>query len=176
MDATTGAPVYQGTLTSAHGCRLYLSPTPYQKVYEADFTSFNTPGQYRLVVPGMGASLPFLIDDGIAMDFARAYALGLYHQRCGTNTAMPYTRFTHDTCHAAPASVPLPASVYSIHLEHDRRLRCGASIPTTRSQTAPAHQRSRRPALPLRQQGTSISPAATTTPATTANTPSTAPA
>ena len=40
------------------------------------------------------------------MDFARAYALGLYHQRCGTNTSMPQTRFTHDICHSAPAGVP----------------------------------------------------------------------
>ena len=36
-----------------------LHPTPYQKVYEADFTSFNTAGRIQLVVPGMGASLPF---------------------------------------------------------------------------------------------------------------------
>jgi hypothetical protein len=64
------------------------------------------------MVPGMGASLPFLIDNGIAMSFARAYALGLYHQRCGTNTAMPYTRFTHDPCHTAAASVPMPEASY----------------------------------------------------------------
>src|SRR5204863_9823537 len=89
------------------------TPTPYQKVYDTEFTAFNTPGQYRLMVPGMGASLPFLIDNGIAMDFTRAYALGLYHQRCGTNTAMPFTRHEHGICHNAPSSVPLPASSYS---------------------------------------------------------------
>ena len=86
----------------------------YQKVYEADFTSLNTPGEYQLVVPGMGASLPFLIDNGIAMSFARAYSLGLYHQRCGTNTAMPYTRHTHDVCHGAAANVPMLAAVASM--------------------------------------------------------------
>jgi hypothetical protein len=53
-----------------------------------------------------------MIYDGVAMSFARAYALGLYHQRCGTNTAMPYTRFTHDLCHGAPANVPASASAY----------------------------------------------------------------
>jgi hypothetical protein len=113
VDANTGQSVYQGTLTSRPDVGWTYSPTPYQKVYEADFTSFTTPGEYRLVVPGMGGSLPFLIDNGIAMDFARAYALGLYHQRCGTNTAMPYTRFTHDPCHTAPAAVPWPASNWS---------------------------------------------------------------
>ena len=64
------------------------------------------------MVPGLGASLPFLIDDGIAMAFARTYALGLYHQRCGTSNDLPFTRFTHDACHTAPASVPLPQSSF----------------------------------------------------------------
>ncbi len=112
VDINSGATVYQGALVQRSDVGWTYTPTPYQKVYEADFTSFNTPGEYRLVVPGMGASLPFLIDNGIAMSFARAYALGLYHQRCGTNTAMPYTRFTHDPCHIAPASVPMPEASY----------------------------------------------------------------
>ena len=113
VDANTGATVFQGSLTVRADVGYLYSPTPYQKVYEADFTTFNTPGAYRLVVPGMGGSLPFLIDSGIAMNFARAYELGLYHQRCGTNTAMPFTRHTHDPCHIAPASVPTPVSSYS---------------------------------------------------------------
>ena len=112
VDANTGAQVYQGSLVQRLDSGYTYTPTPYQKVYQADFTSFTTPGQYRLVVPGMGASLPFLIHDGVAMDFARAYALGLYHQRCGTNTTMPQTRFTHDACHTAPAGVPASASAY----------------------------------------------------------------
>jgi hypothetical protein len=112
VDANTGAQVYQGTLAVRGDVGYTYPTTPYQKVYEADFTGFNTPGEYRLVVPGMGGSLPFLIDNGISMSFARAYALGLYHQRCGTNTAMPFTRFTHDICHNAPASVPMPDTSY----------------------------------------------------------------
>jgi hypothetical protein len=40
------------------------------------------------------------------MDFARTYALGLFHQRSGFNVAMPFTRFTHAADHIAPASVP----------------------------------------------------------------------
>jgi hypothetical protein len=112
VDAVTGNQVFQGTLTQRADVGYTYSPLPYQQVYQADFSSFNTPGQYRLVVPGMGGSLPFLIHSGIAMDFARAHALGLYHQRCGTAIAMPYTRFTHDACHTAPASVPTTAAAY----------------------------------------------------------------
>jgi hypothetical protein len=113
VDAVTGAQVYQGSLNQRPDQGYTYSPTPYQQVYEADFSSFNTPGQYRLVVPGLGGSLPFSIDSGIAMSFTRAYALGMYHQRCGTNTALPYTRFTHDICHGAPANVPMPVSSYA---------------------------------------------------------------
>ena len=79
-------------------------------MYDADFSSFNTVGSYRLQVPGMGASLPFRIDNGIAMAFARTYELGMFHQRGGYNVAMPFTRFTHAADHTAPATVPVDAS------------------------------------------------------------------
>ncbi|HEX3718990.1 MAG TPA: glycoside hydrolase family 9 protein [Verrucomicrobiae bacterium] len=106
INATNGAVVYTGNLTERPDGGWEYSPAPYQHVYMADFSDFNTPGQYRLQVAGMGASLPFLIDPGIGMSFARTYALGLYHQRCGTNLGLPYTRFQHAMCHDAPALVP----------------------------------------------------------------------
>jgi len=95
-------------------CQGRLAPRPdkgfpfscYQKVWEADFSGCKTPGEYRLVVPGLGASFPFFIDDGVAAAFTRAYALGIYHQRCGAANALPFTRFTHEPCHTAAASVP----------------------------------------------------------------------
>ncbi|HEY0456020.1 MAG TPA: glycoside hydrolase family 9 protein [Verrucomicrobiae bacterium] len=78
----------------------------YQQVWEADFSSFSTPGEYVLQVAGLGVSFPFLIDEGIGACFARSVALGLYHQRCGTSNVLPLTRFTHGPCHTAPAEVP----------------------------------------------------------------------
>ena len=113
VKANTTTVVYQGTLTARPDVGWVYTPTPYQKVLEADFTSFTTPGQYQILIPGMGASLPFLIDDGIAMGFLRTYALGIYHQRCGTTNAIPYTRFTKDACHIAPAEVPSPQANYA---------------------------------------------------------------
>jgi hypothetical protein len=106
VNAGTGSVVFSGTLSRRADVGWTYSPTPYQQVCEADFTGFNTPGKYRLQVPGMGASIPFRIDDGVAMAFARAYALGLYHQRCGSANALPFTRHTHDACHLNPATVP----------------------------------------------------------------------
>src|SRR5262249_34920991 len=83
-------------------------PLPYQNVWEADFTAFKTPGEYRLLVPGLGTSFPFVIDEGVAAAFARTYALGLYHQRRRTSNALPFTRFVHGPCHFAPAGVRGP--------------------------------------------------------------------
>lgn len=113
VDANSGATVYTGTLTSRLDSGWQYSPSPYQKVYEADFTSFTTPGQYRVVVPGMGASLPFNITDGVAMAFARTYALGLYNQRCGTSVDLPWSRYTHGGCHTNAASIPWPPQNYA---------------------------------------------------------------
>ena len=113
VDATTGVSVYQGPLTLRQDFGYLYTPAPYQKVLEADFSNFITPGRYRLMVPGFGASLAFVIDDGVAMAFTRAYELGLYHQRCGTSNSLPFTRFTHDACHTAAASVPLPQAAFA---------------------------------------------------------------
>ena len=128
---TTGAQVFQGPLVQRPDFGYTYSPTPYQKVYEADFSAFNSPGEYRLVVPGLGGSLPFMIHDGVAMAFARAYALGLYHQRCGTNTAMPFTRFTHDVCHSAPAAVVTAVGCVRVEGTASRAGRIGAAVATS---------------------------------------------
>ena len=113
VSAATGAAVFSGTLQKRADVGYNYTPTPYQQVYEADFTAFATPGEYRLVVPGLGASLPFLVHDGIAMNFARTYALGLYHQRCGTSNAAPHCRHTHGACHLLEAEVPVPQSSFA---------------------------------------------------------------
>lgn len=106
VDAVSGAAVFSGALSARRETGYVYSPQPYQKVLEADFSAFSTPGEYQLVVPGLGASLPFVIHDGVAMNFARTYAQGLYHQRCGAACSLPFTRFTHEACHTAPALIP----------------------------------------------------------------------
>ena len=111
VDAQSGATVFQGALTQRSDVGYTYEPTPYQAVYQADFSSFTTPGAYRVVVPGMGGSLPLRIDEGIGMDFARTYALGIFEQRSGFNVAMPFTRFTHAVDHTSLAAVPTNASV-----------------------------------------------------------------
>ena len=107
VNAATRATVLEGTFKPRRDVGYPFQPVPYQNVLEADFSACQTPGEYQLVVPGFGASYRFSIDDGIAADFARAYALGLYHQRCGAANEMPYTRFVHAACHLRPAEIPV---------------------------------------------------------------------
>ncbi len=112
LDAQSGASVFKGTLLARRDIGYNYSPRPHQTVWEANFSDFKTPGEYRLFVAGLGTSVPFRIDDGILMSFTRTYALGLYHQRCGGANELPYTRFTHDACHLEPADVPVPQSQF----------------------------------------------------------------
>ena len=106
VNAASGATVYSGVLNRRPDIGYTYQPTPYQSVYEADFSSFNTPGEYKVMVPGLGTSFPFHLDEGMAATYARTYALGLYHQRCGTDNAMPFTRFTHGDCHTNLVMIP----------------------------------------------------------------------
>ena len=104
IDARSGIEKFRGNLVARRD-QGFTFPT-YQQVAEADFSAFKTPGEYRLFVPGLGVSFRFFIDEGVPAAFARTYALGLYHQRCGTKNELPFTRFTHEPCHTAPAEVP----------------------------------------------------------------------
>ena len=106
VDVNSNAVVFQGSLTQRQDVGYETTPLPYQQVLEADFSGLTTTGEYRIQVPGMGASLPFVVNDGIAMGFARTYALGIFGQRSGAAAKLPYTRFTHAADHTAPAQVP----------------------------------------------------------------------
>lgn len=106
LDANSGAVVFSGALKIRADFGFATATVPYQQVQEADFSAFQTPGQYVLFVPGLGTSFPFRIDEGITANFARTFALGLFHQRCGGPTDLPYTRHTHPDCHTAAADVP----------------------------------------------------------------------
>ncbi len=106
LDEASGKIVFTGRLTLRRDQGYTYTIKPYQRVWEADFSDFKVAGQYRLQVPGLGTSFPFAVNDGVATAFARTYALGLYHQRCGAENALPFSRFTHAACHVAAADVP----------------------------------------------------------------------
>lgn len=79
--------------------------SPYRQVLEADLDALTEAGEWELVVPGLGRSQPFRVHEGAAALWARTHALGLYHQRCGEENALPFTRFAHGACHLQPVEV-----------------------------------------------------------------------
>ena len=109
VDDATGTVVHTGTLTERKDVGFAYSPIPHQQVWQADFSSFTTPGKYRLMIPGLGGSLSFRIADDMLMNFVRSYAQGLYNQRCGHAVELPYGRHTHAACHTAMAEIPTAA-------------------------------------------------------------------
>ena len=109
INHASGQTNFTGTLVRRPDSGFVYSPPPYQQVYQADFSPLKTPGEYRLLVPGLGTSFPFFIHEGTAATFARTLALGLYHQRCGGANELPFTRHEHGLCHTAPAEVPTMA-------------------------------------------------------------------
>lgn len=112
INEANGQVAFTGNLTVKPDLGYAYTPTPYQNVWLADFSSFNTPGTYRLQVPGLGRSLAFKISDDMLMNFVRTYAQGLYNQRCGHAVELPYSRHTHAACHIATAGIPTAAAEF----------------------------------------------------------------
>ena len=52
-------------------------------VWECDFSDFSTPGEYRLVIEGIGGSHPFVIEQNIFEEAFKVSMQGMFYQRMG---------------------------------------------------------------------------------------------
>lgn len=59
-------------------------------VWECDFSALTDPGEYRLVVPGIGCSFPFEIDRDIYRQAFHAVMHGIYQNRSGIPLEAPH--------------------------------------------------------------------------------------
>ena len=144
---TTGEIVFRGRTKLGKEVGFTYAAKPCRQVLTLDFTPFDQPGTYALGIEGIGESFPFPISNGYYACLARTYALGLYHQRCGTRVGLPFSRFQHDTCHSTPAKVPDSGDSKIWRLIkniHDR---------DHEDQTAPALDRPDRALYPFRRKG-----------------------
>lgn len=97
VDEATGAVVYEGQTELSKSKdspedrrgRNYTGTD----VFEMDFSNFQKPGQYRVVVEGVGASFPFEIGEKTWESAFKVSARGLYHQRSGIALEQPYTDY-----------------------------------------------------------------------------------
>ena len=122
-----GSEAFAGRLSRRAEKGYAYQPAPYQEVWEADFSGVDRPGLYWIEIPGVGRSETFRIGNEIVLGAARAYALGLYHQRCGAANELPFTRFLHAPCHLAQAAVPLPAPEHAFTWATLARLNAAAA-------------------------------------------------
>jgi len=94
VDGITGETVYSGRLTQE---QLLEDPNRFgpnrngSDVYRMDFSDFNTPGTYALVVEGVGRSYDFTIGETVWDQAFYTATRGLYHQRSGIALEQPYT-------------------------------------------------------------------------------------
>ncbi len=97
----TGNEVYTGKLTGPVD-----APYADEKVYQADFTDFTTPGTYTITVSNGDDSYPFVIGADVYKDLLRDSFLMLYKQRCGTEVeASVAGDFAHPVCHDSKALI-----------------------------------------------------------------------
>ncbi len=68
-------------------------------VYECDFSEFNEPGSYKIVVEGIGSSFGFDVDPDVYREAFYWTMKGLYHNRSGMELKAPHTNFPRQTPH-----------------------------------------------------------------------------
>lgn len=85
VDAKTGKSVFTGKSKFIHkgGDSEGRGTMSASDVWELDFTAFNTPGEYRVSIAGVGATVPFKIHKNVYAAAFHRTMQGIYEQRCG---------------------------------------------------------------------------------------------
>ena len=98
---TSGKEVYTGKLSGPVDAE-YAQ----EKVYQADFSDFTTPGTYVVAVSNGDESYPFTIGNDIYDQLLKDSFLMLYKQRCGTEVTSDIAGdFAHPVCHDSKALI-----------------------------------------------------------------------
>ena len=68
-------------------------------VYDCNFSAFKEPGDYKIVIDGIGSSFPFRITPDLYRDVFYTTIRGLYHNRSGIELKKPFTEFERKAPH-----------------------------------------------------------------------------
>lgn len=72
-------------------------------IYDINFSEFNRPGTYRIVVSGVGCSYPFRVSTDVYEEAFYVSIRGLYYQRCGIALKKKHAgQWTKGACHRKP--------------------------------------------------------------------------
>lgn len=119
-ESTSGKRVFAGTVGSpwaADKVEKMYSERNFNgtDVSPMDFSSFKTPGNYKLVVDGIGCSYPFEIGPIVWKKAFLVQMKGFFNQRSGVALGPPYTPFVRpaDFHPGVPGTVSITQSTYS---------------------------------------------------------------
>lgn len=97
INEQTGQKVYNGKVTLSKDATAPEDPygNNYNRtdVYQMDFSSFNTPGNYRLAVEGIGSSFSFTIGNQTWQNAFEVSIEGFYNQRSGVAADPAYSSY-----------------------------------------------------------------------------------
>jgi endoglucanase len=98
LDDASGQSVFKGAAALVRDAATPENNNPKRNyaladVYSLDFSSFDTPGKYRLFVEGVGCSYPFEIGEGTWQSAFKVSMMGMLHQRSGIELGPPSTEF-----------------------------------------------------------------------------------
>ncbi len=102
IDCESNNSVYSGEIilrSSADNILTHIhdrfGPDNYEKtnVYTMEFSDFQTPGKYKIYIPGIGVSFPFVIDEDTYLNSFKVQMRGFLHNRSGIEMKLPYTTY-----------------------------------------------------------------------------------
>jgi endoglucanase len=99
IDEKTSNAVFTGTFQKIE------DSTSISDIWQGEFTNFKNPGDYHIVVPGVGQSYSFKINPKIYND---VFSMGMhfyYLQRCGIEINDPLSGIKHPACHLEDALI-----------------------------------------------------------------------
>lgn len=123
LENTSGKDVFSGTVEMAVPATTAEPTTKVNyngtDVLRMDFSSFNTPGHYRLYVEGIGCGYPFAIGPDTWEHAFYIQNRGLFHQRSGIALGPPYTTFVKPRDHHPADGVPVILTKYAFSIWKD---------------------------------------------------------
>ncbi len=128
IDARTGDAVFRGTpvLRMAHDAEEPMSTSSLhnltgEDVYQLDFSQVTAPGEYFILVPGVGRSYAFRVAGDVYAEPFYHCARAILHQRCGIELKEPYSRFARKPCHRS-AGIEIAATIVEHGSEDEDQL------------------------------------------------------
>lgn len=105
VDESNSQVVFTGTINKRYDLETDPAQDAYgndyygSDIWECDFSSFATAGNYHLVVERVGRSATFEINADIYHEVFYDVARAIYHQRCGIELKEEHTEFHRPLCH-----------------------------------------------------------------------------